>query len=168
MSGSFPSRWIHGSADCSANSDPPIQIHEYDEHTFILRQNKCINYEAPFLYVLFGSERVFLLDTGVTPRPEVCPTRDAIEALIERRLGGRPRNSVQLVVGHSHSHGDHTSGDPQFLGRPHTTVVGSDLETVAEFFGITDWPDQTVEFDLGGRRLVLTQAMLKGLGRQEI
>ena len=43
MSGSLDVTWIHGAQDCQTNTDPPIQIHRYNEHTYILRQNKCIN-----------------------------------------------------------------------------------------------------------------------------
>ena len=40
-------RWIHGSESAKHNTDPDIQVHWYDEHTVILRQNMAINYEAP-------------------------------------------------------------------------------------------------------------------------
>ena len=39
-------RWIHGAADCDRSIDPPIQIVSYDEDTFVLRQSKCVNFEA--------------------------------------------------------------------------------------------------------------------------
>ena len=35
-----------------------------DANTFVLRQSMCTNYEGPFLYLLFGSEKVLLQDTG--------------------------------------------------------------------------------------------------------
>ena len=38
--------WIHGSESAKHNTDPDIQVHWYDEHTVILRQNMAINYEA--------------------------------------------------------------------------------------------------------------------------
>ena len=44
--------WIHGSVSAKHNTDPDIQVHWHDEHTVILRQNKAIDYEAPFLYLL--------------------------------------------------------------------------------------------------------------------
>jgi hypothetical protein len=31
--------WIHGSVSAKHNTDPDIQVHWYDEHTVILRQN---------------------------------------------------------------------------------------------------------------------------------
>ncbi|MGW1752567.1 hypothetical protein ACWCRD_44710 [Streptomyces sp. NPDC002092] len=58
--------WIHGSSSAKHNTDPDLQVHWYDEHTVLLRQNKAINYEAPFLYLLFGIRQVVLIDTGAT------------------------------------------------------------------------------------------------------
>lgn len=41
-------RWIHGSRDCAQNRDPPIEVFELDSDTYLLRQNKCVHFEAPF------------------------------------------------------------------------------------------------------------------------
>jgi hydroxyacylglutathione hydrolase len=35
-------RWIHGSPSAKHDTDPDIQVHSYDEHTVILRQNMAI------------------------------------------------------------------------------------------------------------------------------
>jgi hypothetical protein len=43
---------------------PPWQVHAYNKNTYILRQSGLTDYEKPFLYLLFGDERAFLLDTG--------------------------------------------------------------------------------------------------------
>jgi hydroxyacylglutathione hydrolase len=59
----------------------------------------------------------------------------------------------ELVVAHSHPHGDHVAGDPQLAGRPHTVVVGHGVREVTDFFGFTDWPRDRVSLDLGGRQL---------------
>jgi hypothetical protein len=53
--------WIHGSVSAKHNVDPDIQVHWYDEHTVILRQNMAINYEAPFMFLLFGEARAVLI-----------------------------------------------------------------------------------------------------------
>lgn len=39
--------WIHGSEGAKYNTDPDIQVHACDEHTYILRQNMAVSYEAP-------------------------------------------------------------------------------------------------------------------------
>ena len=67
--------WIHGSVSAKHNTDPDMQVHWYDEHTVILRQNKAINYEAPFMFLLFGGTRAVLIDTGATASPEFFPLR---------------------------------------------------------------------------------------------
>ncbi len=46
------------------NTDPPVQVHWYNPHTAILRQNKAYSYEAPFAPLYFGNDRVLLLDEG--------------------------------------------------------------------------------------------------------
>jgi hydroxyacylglutathione hydrolase len=56
-------QWIHGSPDCATNDDEPLQVHAFDDETYILRENKCVNFEGPFLYLLFGTEKALLLDT---------------------------------------------------------------------------------------------------------
>jgi hydroxyacylglutathione hydrolase len=153
MSGSLDVTWLHGAQDCQTNTDPPIQIHRYNEHTYILRQNKCINYEAPFLYLLFGGEKVFLQDTGATDAATRFPIRDTVQSIITQWLEAHNKRSIQLIVTHSHSHGDHIAGDEQFRGQPNTTVVDTTLAAVKRFFGITAWPTQIVPYDLGERRL---------------
>ena len=61
--------WNHGSDNCSMNTDPAIEVHSYSPTSFILRQNKCLSYEAPFMYVFIGDDRALLIDTGATENP---------------------------------------------------------------------------------------------------
>jgi hydroxyacylglutathione hydrolase len=154
--GSLDVRWIHGSPSRRAAADPAIQVHSYDEHTIILRQSKAVNYEAPFIYLLFGNDRALLLDTGATADPGLFPLRQTVDDLIAQWLGRHPRERYELVVAHTHGHGDHVAGDAQFAGRPDTTVVSRELAAVQQFFGFTGWPDQVVPLDLGGRVLEIT------------
>lgn len=131
----FPTKWIDGTA-CA--TDPTIQTWKYSEDTFILRQSLCTTFEGPFMYLFVGSTKALLVDTGtggVDLRGEVT-----------KLLGGK---AVQLVVAHSHSHGDHVSGDNAFKGQPGTTVVGLQPSAVKQFFGISG--DAPAAFDLGGR-----------------
>jgi hydroxyacylglutathione hydrolase len=153
VAGSLDVRWIHGSKTAD---EPPIQVHAYDEHTYILRQSKAVTYEAPFLYLMFGNDRAILFDTGATADPARSPLRETIDRLIDGWLAEHPRKAYELVVAHSHAHGDHIAGDGQFADRPHTTVVGTDIDAVTAFFGFTDWPAQVVTVDLGGRLLEVT------------
>jgi glyoxylase-like metal-dependent hydrolase (beta-lactamase superfamily II) len=154
--GSLDVSWIHGAPARRRPSDPPIQVHRYDEHTVILRQSKSVHYEAPFLYLLFGNDRALLLDTGATADPEKFPLRATIDQLIGEWLTRHPREAYELVVAHTHGHGDHVAADAQFDGRPGTTVVSRGLDAVTQYFGFTSWPEQIVPFDLGGRVLEVT------------
>ena len=121
--GSLDVRWIHGAPARKRTDDPPIQVHHYDEHTVILRESKSVNFEAPFLYLLFGNDRALLLDSGATADPAKFPLRATIDQLVTRWLARNPRSTYQLVVAHTHGHGDHVAGDAQFAGRPATTIV---------------------------------------------
>ncbi len=151
--GPVPEGWIHGSANCATNPDPPFQVQAYDENTFILRQNMCVHFEGPFQYLLFGDDKVLLQDTGATASAAASPIRATVGGIIDQWLIDHGQASIELVVTHSHSHGDHVAGDGQFIGQPNTTVVGTSLAAVTSFFGITNWPEQIVCYDLGGRIL---------------
>jgi hydroxyacylglutathione hydrolase len=149
-------RWIHGSRSARDNTDPKIQVHACDPHTFILRQSKAVNYEAPFLYLLCGNDRALLLDTGATTQPELFPLRETVDAILDSWLRANPRDSYELVVAHTHGHHDHIAADSQFAGRPDTIMVPGDVASVQSYFQITSWPVQVVQCDLGGRVLDVT------------
>ena len=155
--GSLDVRWIHGSVSAKHNSDPDIQVHAYNEHTIILRQNMAVHVEAPFMFLLFGNERAILLDTGATRSPEFFPLRQTIDDLINWWLTCHPRPAhnprYPLVVAHTHLHRDHFEADSQFADRPDTVIVGKSLEATIEFYGFQDWPRDEVTFDLGDRVL---------------
>jgi hypothetical protein len=56
--------WDEGAMDCKTHSQPPLQVHAYNAQTFILRENLCATFEAPFMNLLTGSSRAMLIDTG--------------------------------------------------------------------------------------------------------
>ena len=136
--------WIDG----TDAAEPKTQTQRYDADTFVIRQSVRTNSEAPFLYLLFGEDRALLLDTGAGG----LQIRPAVDAVINQWLADH-RASIPLVVAHSHGHGDHFAGDDEFRTRPGATVVGLKPEEVASFFGVTDWPNTIVPYDLGGRVL---------------
>lgn len=152
----FTAKWIHGSANCAQNTDPAFQALPLDEHTFVVRQNKCTNFEGPFLYLLIGSEQALLMDTGASlPAGETIPVRETIDALIQESSDARGKAPAHLIVAHTHSHGDHVAGDFQFENRPNTTVVKPTLDAVRSFFGFPNWPEGNTSLDLGGRHLTI-------------
>jgi len=147
VQGRLPATWYAGGATCPAR--PAFSVHAYTDDLYILRQPACTNFEKPFLYLLFGRERALLLDTGAGGL-DVAATVDSLLEAWRRRQGGK---QVELVVAHSHGHGDHVAGDSLFAGRAGITVVGRDTASVRRFFGIRNWPEEIVSFDLGGRVL---------------
>lgn len=142
----FPDHWPDGA---SCDGEPEVTVWSYDDDTFILRQSLCTNFEAPFLYLLFGEDEVLLQDTG-TGDADVA---GAVAGVIAQWLAKKGKASIPLLVTHSHSHGDHVGGDGQFAGMPGATVLGTSVNEVASFFGVSSWPTQIVKRDLGGRTL---------------
>jgi hydroxyacylglutathione hydrolase len=146
--------WIHGSPSRRHPTDPAWQVHRFRDDTVIMRQSKDATFEAPFTFLLLGDDRAFLLDTGAVADDRTL--RDTVDELVAAWLADHPRADYQLVVAHTHAHGDHIAGDATFADRPDTVVVGTSPEDVQEFFGFDTWPTQVVEYDLGGRRLEVT------------
>jgi hydroxyacylglutathione hydrolase len=139
--GSLEVRWMHGSQRCGDNTDPEVQVHAYNATTYIIRQNKCLTFEAPFVYLLIGTRSALALDTGATT---TATLRETIKGLI----GDKP-----LLVAHSHAHGDHTASDGKFAGQPGFTVVPNTIAGQQAAFGITTWPETLGGYDLGDRAL---------------
>jgi hydroxyacylglutathione hydrolase len=139
--GSLEVSWMHGAASCAQSADPELQVHAYTATTYILRQDKCRTFEAPFMYLLLGAQTALLLDTGAT---NSAGLRDAVRSLVGARA---------LLVAHTHAHGDHVASDSRFRNQPATTVVGTSVAAVQQAFGFEAWPTDTAELDLGGRVL---------------
>ena len=137
-------RWIHGAIDCERSADPPLQVVAIDDDTHVIRQSKCSNFEAPFLILLLGTERALLHDTGATADADEFPIRRAVDEL----LGGR---RLELLVTHSHGHGDHHAGDAQFDDLPAGSIAPIGVSEVAGFFGLEGWPAGCATLDLGDR-----------------
>ena len=131
----FPAKWIDGTA---CGTDPDVQTWELTPRTFILRQSLCSTFEGPFMYLFVGSAKALLVDTGTGG----VDLRGKVMGL----LAGK---TVQLVVAHSHGHGDHVNGDPAFKNQASTSVVGTGAAAVRQFFGING--DAAAAYDLGGR-----------------
>src|SRR5689334_22859862 len=78
---------------------PDWEVHEYNPDFFILRESGCINYEKPFLYLLFGREKALLEDTGAG----TIDTASEVNTLIARWSERNKRTTpVPLIVIHSH------------------------------------------------------------------
>lgn len=144
MTGSMEVKWREGASDCQKNPQPPLQVHRYNERTFILRESLCATLEGPFLYLLLGSQRALLIDTGAVSDAQAMPLARVVRGLL-------PQPDFPLTVVHTHGHLDHRSGDGQLAGDPHTEIVGTTLEDVTRHFHFNDWPNGTAQIDLGER-----------------
>jgi glyoxylase-like metal-dependent hydrolase (beta-lactamase superfamily II) len=145
--GSMDVHWNHGAADCKASPQAPIQVHAYNPQTFVLRENLCATFEAPFMYLLIGSTRALLIDTGDVSDPKQMPLANTVMDL----LPGEGPSRLPLLVVHTHRHFDHREGDGQFAQLPNVQVVGWDIESVRQYYKFTNWPDGLAAIDLGDR-----------------
>jgi glyoxylase-like metal-dependent hydrolase (beta-lactamase superfamily II) len=141
--------WIHGSENCEENIDTPIQVVQYNSNTWVLRQNKCTNYEAPFMFLFFGEDKALLMDTGATEKDGIFPLYKTVHKIINdwSKINGE----VELIVAHTHKHSDHYAADGQFQGKPNTSVIGLEVENLKNFYNISNWPEEIVNFELGNR-----------------
>jgi len=149
--GTIPAHWLSESSNCAEM--PDFEVHQYNPDLYILRQSPCANYEKPFLYLIFGQDRAMLLDTGADSGI-LNPT---ISRVIHHWLARNGKPEIELVVTHTHEHGDHIAGDTQIqqLDDPAipVTFVAPGAEATSAFFGIADWPEDTATIDLGERKL---------------
>jgi len=145
--GSLPAQWNIGAEDCAKSSQPSLQVHPYEPQTFILRQNLCASFEGNFIYLLIGSDKALLIDTGAIADAQKMPLAKTILEL----LPDKDHKKLPLLVAHTHRHLDHRAGDPQFTALPSVQVVPIDLDGVRAFFGFGNWPNGVAHLDLGGR-----------------
>lgn len=140
--------WMHGAEDCDAGRRESGYVEwqqvRYQVNTVIFRQNKCSNYEAPFVYLFIGTEMALLIDTGATV--------DAGAALVGSI---RAITDLPVIVAHSHGHGDHRLGDDAFRNTEGLTVAETGADAVREFFGFKNWPEEPVTLELGARKMEL-------------
>jgi hydroxyacylglutathione hydrolase len=145
--GTILEHWNTGGPDCTAL--PAFQIHQYNPDFYILRESGCTNYEKPFLFLFFGQDRALLLDTGAGKVQAATAVRGVMAEWAKAH--DRPIDSIDLIVGHTHSHGDHIAGDAQFKGAAHTTLIPLTVADTVSFFRISHWPDSIGSLDLGKR-----------------
>ena len=149
VTGNFDVTWNAGAEDCAKNPQPPLQTHRYEAQTIILRQSLCADFEAPLLYLIIGSKRALLIDTGAVEDAKTMPLAEAVSGLLPVVDGAR----LPLLVVHTHRHGDHRAGDAQFAALPATEVVPVDAAGMHAFFGFEQWPEGLAQVNLGDRRI---------------
>jgi len=147
--GVLPREWMTGGPRCMEN--PEWQVHEYNRDLYLLRQSGCTDYEKPIIFLLFGDERALLLDNG-SRNGNLTPT---LQRVVKNWLVRSKRESIPLVVAHTHSHSDHIAGDAdiQAMHDPAipVTFVPAEVEATKRLYKITQWPDEIGHIDLGTR-----------------
>ena len=146
--GSMDVHWNEGAADCATSTQDPIQVHRYESQTLILRTNLCKHFEANFVYLLVGSKRALLIDTGPVADPKEVPLARTVLKLFPL---GEDNSSFPLLVVHTHEHRDHWAGDSQFASLPSVQVVSADFEKMRAFFEFNAWPNAIAQIELGDR-----------------
>lgn len=150
--GNLAFRWTYGSNVAAKNRDPRVQMVQYNEDSFVLRQNVCVHWEAPFTYLLFGNKGALLIDSGATADPDHYPLRRTVDAIITRWEQARGRKVPLTVALTSGEDIAQNQGLVQFAGRSDTTIVPKPLEAMKDFYGLArSWPAGTGRIDLGDR-----------------
>ena len=140
-------RWDPGAEQCKVHEQMRVESHVYDATTAVIRENPCVDHEANVLYLLTGSNRALLIDTGAEQRQELAP----VASTVARLLDAAGRRDLPLLVVHTHGHLDHRAGDAQFAQLPGVTIAPIESGPLRSFFGFRDWPRDIVQLDLGGR-----------------
>lgn len=139
--------WNEGAKDCEASPQTPVQVHTYNQQTFILRENLCATFEAPFMYLLVGSTKALLIDSGDVADPSQVPLANTVMHLLPEDGPAK----LPLLVVHTHRHLDHRAGDEQFAHLSNVQVVGFDIDSVRRYYNFTDWPNGLTQINLGDR-----------------
>lgn len=154
--GNLAFRWAYGSEVAAKNRDPRVQVVQYNEDTFVLRQNVCVHWEAPFTYLLFGNKGALLIDSGATANADHYPLRATVDAIITRWSQARRRTRVPLTVALTSGEDvAQNQGLAQFAGRADTTIVPKPLAVMKRFYKLGGWPAGTGTIDLGDRAITV-------------
>jgi len=95
----------------------PLQVHAWDEGTYILRQTPGTALDGPFLYLLIGAEKALLVDTGAPiAEGSYWPylIGSTVTGLIERYRAFHGLPSPELLVTHTHWSDRTVAGDTAF------------------------------------------------------
>ena len=146
----YQKKWGHGSEDCNSKTFAQLDVLKVNERTFVLRQDKCQTFEAPFIYLLVGDNRSLVIDTGAIEDESLSPVYQTINTLIAKTNA----TASELLVIHSHGHSDHKAGDGQFR-RHGITVIDTPKAHLQTYFDLAEWPNDTASIELGSRRIIL-------------
>lgn len=152
--GSLDVHWNEGAEDCKKATMAPIQVHQYEPQTFILRESFCSDFEAPLLYLLIGDDEALLIDTGATEDSAQMPLVKTVMDL----LPAKGEAKIPLLVLHTHGHGDHRAADGQFKAVPGVHVVPPEVQDLRTTLNLPQWPEGVAHIALGGRTIEVIAA----------
>jgi glyoxylase-like metal-dependent hydrolase (beta-lactamase superfamily II) len=122
--GTLGFRWAMGSTIPAKNRDPRVQVMAYNEDTYAMRQNICIDWRGPFTYLLTGNKSALLIDTGATADAQHYPLRATVEGILARLAKVRRTAMLPLTIALcSPEYKAQNGGSEQFRGRANTTTL---------------------------------------------
>lgn len=155
VAGSLDVHWSEGAEDCEEGAPaPPLQVHQYEPQTYILRQSLCSTFEAPFLYLLIGTEEALLIDTGAV---EDSPQMGLAKTVMDL-LPSKGEHKIPLLVLHTHGHGDHRAADAQFAALRGVAVVPPEVADLRTALSLPQWPEGVAHIALGDRTVDIIAA----------
>jgi len=99
------------------------------------------------MYLLIGTSKALLIDTGDVEDASKVPVATTVMALLPANASGK----LPLLVVHTHRHLDHRAGDVQFAQLPNVQVVGFDIGSLRQFYKFANWPGGIAQIELGDR-----------------
>jgi hydroxyacylglutathione hydrolase len=136
--------WDPGAESCTA-AQARVEARRYDQHTYLIRQNPCVDPEANLIYLLAGERRALLIDSGAVE--DAASTVATVKAALDDMAAG----DLPLLLVHTHRHLDHRAGDAAFARLPNTRVAPIESAPLRAFLGFRHWPDDIAQIDLGNR-----------------
>ena len=149
-------QWRHGSDDCKIDNAPAIEVLRYQTSSYILRQNKCQHFEAPFMYLFIGEDKALLLDTGAVESALEFPLYQKVHQLMQQYASETGTDERELIVLHSHGHSDHYAGDGQFLNHAKNLVISPSKVALKQFLASKRSSENSeILLDLGQRKITV-------------
>jgi len=141
-------RWSPGAEQCETNRQPVTESRALDVSTILIRQDPCVEFEAPILYLLLGERRALLVDSGASE--ELAHTAALVKLVDGLRV--RPDGTrLPLMVVHTHRHSDHRAGDAAFAASLEVEVAPIEGDAMRKFLKLANWPQGVSTIDLGDR-----------------
>ena len=67
------------------------------------------------MFLFIGEDKALLIDTGATEEEDIFPLYKTVNKIIND--WSEKNGKVELIVAHTHKHGDHFAADGQFEGK---------------------------------------------------